>query len=254
MLKLFGKFLGLVLLIGMLTGIAYAADITTGLAGYWPLDGNAKDKSGKGNDGVAMGNPTWVSGRVGQAVKLAGAVGGVNQLIDLPTFKLNSNTVTMAVWINGWKNDAWTGIMMSRNTGGNANGIGFGDGDALHYTWSNNTTWNWHLGPVIPKDKWVLVAIAIDPKQATAYLFTDADGLKSAVNVADHPAEPIDKMQIGNDACCGDTRWFVGMMDEAVIYSRTLTKDDIIELATKGITTAVEAGGKLATTWGTLKH
>jgi len=99
------------------------------------------------------------------------------------------------------------------------------------------------------------VAVALDPAQATEYIYTDADGLKSATNTTAHPAEPIDKMQLGNDACCGDTRWFIGMMDEAVIYSRTLTKDDILELATKGVsTTAVEPGGKLAVTWGTLKQ
>lgn len=29
---------------------AFAADLTEGLVGYWPLDGNGKDESGNGND------------------------------------------------------------------------------------------------------------------------------------------------------------------------------------------------------------
>jgi hypothetical protein len=41
-------------------------------------------------------------------------------------------------------------------------------------------------------------------------------------------------------------------MDEAMLYERALSEDDILELATSG-TAAVEAGGKLATTWGSLK-
>jgi hypothetical protein len=247
MLKLFGKVIVLVLVVSLITGVVYAADVTTGMVGYWPLDGNAKDKSGKGNDGTGVGNPAWVNGRVGQAAKLDGKT----QLIDIPGFKLTTDTATFAVWINGWKTDTWTGIMMSRST--TSDGIGFGDNDALHYTWNADSTWQWHLGPVIPKDKWVMVAVAFDPKLATAYTFTDADGLKSAVNQVAHLSETVDKLQLGNDNCCGLTRWFTGMIDEAVIYKRALTKDDIVELATKGLTTAVESSGKLAVTWAGLK-
>ena len=29
---------------------AFAADLTEGLVGYWPLDGNGNDESGNGND------------------------------------------------------------------------------------------------------------------------------------------------------------------------------------------------------------
>ncbi len=227
-----------------------SADVTTGLVGYWPLDGNTIEKTGKGGDGTAVGNPTWDKGRYGQAIKLDGKT----QRVDLTNFVLTSDNVTIAVWISGWKTDAWTGLMMSRGTQGTANGIGFGDGDALHYTWSANTTWEWHDGPVIPQDTWAMLAISIDPKTATAYVFTDKDGLKSATNEADHPAEMIDKMQIGNDDCCGNTRWVVGLMDEAVIYDRALTKDDIVELATKGLVTAVESKDKLTITWGTIKN
>ena len=32
------------------TGVAFAADLTEGLVGYWPLDGNGKDESGNGKD------------------------------------------------------------------------------------------------------------------------------------------------------------------------------------------------------------
>ena len=162
-----------------------SADVTTGLVGYWPLDGNTIEKTGKGGDGTAVGNPTWDKGRYGQAIKLDGKT----QRVDLTNFVLTSDNVTIAVWISGWKTDAWTGLMMSRGTQGTANGIGFGDGDALHYTWSANTTWEWHDGPVIPQDTWAMLAISIDPKTATAYVFTDKDGLKSATNEADHPAE-----------------------------------------------------------------
>jgi hypothetical protein len=247
MLKLSAKILVLLFLFSMVAVSSYSADITTGLVGYWPLDGNAKEKTGKGGDGIEVGKPLWDKGRYGQAVKLD----GVAQRIDLTKFVLASNNLTLAVWINGWKTGDWTGIMMSR--GATADGIGFGDNNTLHYTWNADSTWSWALGPIIPQNTWAMVAISIDPKAANAYVFTDKDGVKSATNTVAHAAETISAMQIGNDACCAG-RWFVGLMDEAIIYNRPLTKDDIVELATKGLTAAVESKDKTATTWGSIKN
>jgi hypothetical protein len=141
---------------------------------------------------------------------------------------------------------------MSRGT--DNNGIGFGTGGTLHYTWAADTTWNWHDGPVIPINTWAMVAVSIAPTVATAYVYTDADGLESADSTGyTHPAETIDDLRFGWDNCCdAGARYFVGAMDEALIYDRALSEGDILELAVSGLT-AVEPGGKLATVWGSLK-
>ena len=41
----------------LITSVANAADTTSGLVGYWPLDGNANDESGNGNNGTLVGIP-----------------------------------------------------------------------------------------------------------------------------------------------------------------------------------------------------
>lgn len=248
MTRLFGKLMVLVLAFGLMVSIASAADITTALMGYWPLDGDANDHSDKGFNGKAVG-VQWVAGHVGKAAKIS----GVGQYIDVTGFSLKTDKITFVAWINGSPNHTWAGIIMSRGT--NNNGIGYGDGGALHYTWSGDTTWEWHGGPVIPKDTWCMVAAALDPAQATAYLYTNAGGLKSAVNKAAHPAETVDKVKFGWDECCdAGARWFNGMIDEVAIYNRTLTQDDIQTLATKGLAgAAVESVGKLSVTWGEMK-
>ena len=94
------------LMIGLAVGTAIAADIISGLVGYWPLDGDATDKSGNGNDGKLVGNPAWMAGRVGKAIEL----NGVDQHVDVPDFKLVTDTATFVAWINGWKvnEDRWT--------------------------------------------------------------------------------------------------------------------------------------------------
>ncbi len=249
MAKLLGRFTLLILVVGLIAGIANAADVKTGLVGYWPLDGDATDHSGEGNDGEVIGDPAWVPGHSGQAIKLAGPVGGETQNVLIPDFSLTSNTVTWAMWINGSNNHDWTGIMMSRGT--HSTGMGFGQGIKVHYTWAADSTWQWHDGPAIPLDTWAMVAISLQPTEATAYVYTDANGLQSATNVAAHPVETIDMLSFGWDTA-GDERWFSGIMDEALIYNRALSEDDILQLAVSGAS-AVEAGGKLTTTWGSLK-
>ncbi len=51
----------------------------------------------------------------------------------------------------------------------------------------------------------------------------------------------------GNDA------FFNGGLDEIGIYNRALSADEVAELADGGSPTAVEAQGKIATTWGDIK-
>ena len=51
-----------------------AADITDGMIGYWPLDGNAKDVSGNNYHGELDGKVTWeAKGKVNGAAKFDGA-------------------------------------------------------------------------------------------------------------------------------------------------------------------------------------
>ena len=42
------------------------------LVGAWLFDGNAKDASGNGNDGKLENGPTFVAGKIGQALKFSG--------------------------------------------------------------------------------------------------------------------------------------------------------------------------------------
>ena len=252
MAKMFRTLTLLALAVGLVVGVAGAADVKTGLVGYWPMDGNANDLSGNGHDGVLMENPDFVAGQRGQAVQLVGPVGGDAQHVHIPGLSLTSDNVTWVAWINGSNNHDWTGIMMSRGT--NDTGMGFGQGGTLHYTWAGDSTWNWHIGPVIPLNTWTMVAISLDPAIATAYVYTDAGGLQSAVSDGyTHPAETIDDLRFGWDNCCdAGGRWFGGIMDELMLYERALSEGDILELATSGAA-AVELSGKLTTTWGNLK-
>lgn len=233
--------------LGVSFSIAIAAELRDGLVNYWPLDGDATDSVGK-KDGEVIGKPAWVKARVGDGVKLDGG----SQKIHVPDYKFITTTTTYAAWINGWKASAWAGIVGSRTP--TATELIFGDNDLLHYVWNNNAaeTWRWDGGPEIPQDEWALAAMTIEPKQATLYIYSDADGLDKGINDIPHVEQQIGVLNIGWVDCCGGNRYFKGIIDEVMIFDRALSEDEILKLATQGL--AVEPLHKLTTTWGKIKR
>ncbi|MBI1925391.1 LamG domain-containing protein [Candidatus Poribacteria bacterium] len=230
-------------------GHSNAANITDGLVGYWPLDGDGTDPIGK-NDakaekGAKFVNDGWRNG----AIELDGA-GGHVKVSD--KFKLTTSTVTVVAWINGWKTIDWSGIVVGR--GGTPFWMGVAANDTLTYVWNNDAgnTWGWQGAPKIPKEKWAMVSIAIEPKKAMSYIYDGAAGkLDAAANEIPHLEQTITNLKFGWDECCG-ARYFKGKIDEVMIFNRTLTQAEIQQLAKQGL--AVDSVGKLAVTWATIKQ
>ena len=231
----------------MCFSISGAADLRDGLINYWPLDGDATDSIGK-HDGEVIGGPTWADARVGKGIELDGGA----QKIHIPKYKVITETATYAAWIKGWKASDWGGIVGSRTP--TATELIFGDNDLLHYVWNNNSdqTWRWDGGPEIPMEEWALAAMAIEPKHATLYIYSDANGLTKGINDIPHVEQEIGVLNIGWVDCCGGNRYFKGIIDEVMIFDRALSEDEIMKLATQGL--AVEALNKLTTTWGKIKR
>ena len=228
-----------------------AIDVTEGIVGYWPLDGNGNDESGNGNDAELEKGADWSdNGWVNGAVEVDGAGGHV--VVDT-NFELITDKITVIARINGWKTIDWSGIVVGRNDPSSW-WMGVAANNTLTYVWNDNSalTWNWQGAPEIPEDKWALVAIAIEPTKATSYIYhRDSDTLDAEVNDIPHIEQTVMNVKFGWDECCG-ARYFKGLIDEVLIYDRTLNADEIKRLATIGL--PVESTGKLAITWGALKR
>ena len=229
---------------------AFAVDLTEGLVGYWPLDGNGNDESGNGNDAKLEKGAKWSdNGWVNGAVEVDG--GGGHVVVD-DTFELTTDKITVVARINGWKTIDWSGIVVGRS--GTTFWMGVAANNTLTYVWNNNSaqTWNWQGAPEIPEKKWALVAIAIGPDKATSYIYHKAtDKLDAEVNGIPHVEQTVINLKFGWDECCG-ARFFKGLIDEVMVYERTLNADDIKRLATVGL--PVESKAKLAVTWAALKR
>jgi len=89
-----------VLMLIVSADVAKAA-LTEGLVGYWPLDGNAEDTSGNGNNGVIMGNVTNTTDRFGTPDSAMNFPGSTSAYIDLgqPPSLLIKGSMTVAAWV-----------------------------------------------------------------------------------------------------------------------------------------------------------
>ncbi|MBI4019082.1 MAG: laminin G domain-containing protein [Candidatus Aenigmarchaeota archaeon] len=111
--------------------------ITSGLAGWWPMNGSADDQSGNGNHGVAQNSPLWnASGRFGYGVTLSAVE---TQSVQLPQF-MPANGYSFSFWtkinpaisnsrgfmISATNNDSGGWIAYGAGKGGQGCGAGFG--------------------------------------------------------------------------------------------------------------------------------
>ena len=69
-----------------------------------------------------------------------------------------------------------------------------------------------------------------------------------AENKIDHVLQAPRSFVFGRDS---GTRFYQGLMDEVMMFERTLNKDEIMQLATVGLN--VKPKNKLATSWGKIK-
>ena len=176
--------------------------------------------------------------------------------VTVPALNLNTNAVTIAMWINpNGGVSTFTGLFMNRTPGGDAEGFGFGgtqdaNGMAeLGYTWNTNSaaTYNFNSGLYPVAGIWQFVALVIQSNSATIYHYytnysTGSLVLASAVNnIAHGPAAfSTGVTAIGSDVVNGGTapdgtRVFPGYISSPAVYEAALTKDQILALFAAGM-------------------
>lgn len=86
-------------------GRKYGINFLTDLVGYYPLNSNANDLSGKGHNGLLVNSPTFVSGKVSNAINFGNDT--VLRYVDIPDnndFSFTNVTTdvpfTISLWVN----------------------------------------------------------------------------------------------------------------------------------------------------------
>jgi hypothetical protein len=155
-----------------------------------------------------------------------------NSQIVLPALNINSNAMSIVMWINPNEAQAYTNGLLYCRGAGTAAGLGLGNGGVLGYTWNNNT-YNSTLVP--PSGQWSLVALVIASNNATLYCY-NAASQGSAVNPGANAAQLW-----GSPATMGDdlfiatgARQFDGVIDEVAVFNYALDPTNINGLFTTG--------------------
>ena len=165
----------------------------------------------------------------------AGTVNNVNNsYITVPALNLNTNVVTITMWIYPQGNQVQgTGLFFWR--GSSTAGLiynNLANNNELAFNWDNNSTeYFWQSGLVPPVNMWSLVALVVTPTNGTIYLI-NANGLNISTLTNANPIAGFDgPSTIGADPFA-PTRNFNGFMDEVAVFNQALSTFQIAGLYT----------------------
>ena len=229
---------------------------------YWPLNETyadpfaggelAYDASGNNFDGLYLPNaengfpeygivgPQPADGypqfTVGQGALDIPVGSFPNSWVTTPALNLNTNTVTILMWVYPSIDEApATGLLFNRNSG-TVGGMCYSTTNTLGYTWNNNdsATYNYVSGPTIPTNIWSLVALVITPSSASFYVLNTNNGFNFTTFVHPHTNLAWNGAQsaitIGNDTATS-TRIFQGVIDEPAVFNHALSLGQLQALA-----------------------
>ena len=231
----------LVVVIGMVWSTPAQADISSGLVGYWPLDGDATDAGGNGFDGTINGDVEPAPDRMGypdSAMLFPPDAGSHINIGDYPEFQITGE-MTLAAWVflnsdnqnncriiakgGGSGQRSWN-LNIEEETGGVANPATLQVSDTGAASISLNDTES------LPTDQWAHIAGVYRPGEAMEIY---VNGVLRATRTSGVPnAQYGDNglpVLIGARNACGDCGWD-GLIDEARVYNRALSAEDIQEL------------------------
>ena len=203
------------------------------LVGWWKLDEGAGttvvDWSGHGNHGTFVGEPSWADGIDGGAVVFDGKNDyincGNNAVLDI------TDQITLSVWVK------------TNDSGNGQHNMWLGKGDhayAIKHQTGNNIEFfiydgDWYTAQYAVDDSfnglWHHVAGTYDGTALRVYL--DGELVVTEPRVGSIEARP-DVVAIGNNSEASG-RFYEGAIDDARIYNRALTADEI-RLAMRGDT------------------
>ena len=246
--------------VGILVSSSYAKE--EGLLLYLSFDEGsgkiAKDSSGNGNDGNLNGGELkWVDGKFGKALQF----NGKDTFVEVPykdMFNLNKG-FTLAAWVKPavapFAVEQWRGIINGQKSTHGPYLLQMSAAQGEIGAWFGGT-WVWNLTAILidAKDFWHLVGTYDENVGFRIYVNGKVDGEQKGPQgvVKDNVKEGV---VIGHNYSFAN-RWFDGIIDEAAIYNRALSANEVVDLyegRIKGRVTAVQSAGKLATTWSGIK-
>jgi Concanavalin A-like lectin/glucanases superfamily/YDG domain/Immunoglobulin I-set domain len=242
-------------LFGAATSPYETAVLADGPLAYWRFNETqnpnpgpvaATDLSGNNFNGIYGVNTadaaTGVSGPVPPAFPgfetVNGAVqtfnGQANSYVTVPALNLNTNVLTLSMWIYPFGNQA-TGAGLFFWRGSSTAGLiynNFVNNNELAVNWNNSATgYNWQSGLVPPSGTWSQVTLVVTATNATIYVINNT-GLNFASLDITNAVLPFDSSStIGADPFSAG-RSFNGVIDDVAVFQQAFTEAQVAALYT----------------------
>lgn len=216
---------------------AYAQpNITDGLVGYWKFDeGNgtsAYDSSGNGNNGILIGNPTWTTGKSGNALTF----NGTNYVDCGNAASLHLQSYTLSAWINPSAIGDSEHRIISNGGYGNLNGaVDFviATGGQLVFLNQNTTGQDECVSQsafLLAVNAWSFVTATYDATTHNAKLYVNGAEVPTTLSTLRAP-NPTSSYNMHIGVMGGPlTMYFKGSIDEVRIYNRALSAAEITQI------------------------
>ncbi len=246
------------------------ADLLDGLIGYWPLDESsgetASDASGSNNVVTLTGDgATWdpAGGKIGGALQLDGT-GGAAEDANGASYINGLTAFTVALWIKSAEVDSNKGFMHGKDPSGQDDtftlrydSAGY-DGKGTNVIKAGITTTegdtSYESASDVQTTEWQHIALTWSSgNQLALYINGTLDEATSNKDAVEGELSGASKFLIGKGGKDANASWN-GLIDEVGLYNRVLDDGEITSLASGVNVTPVEARGKLATVWGSLKR
>ena len=197
-----------------------------GIAQY-SFEGGARDTSGLGNNGLAVGTPSYIAGRVGQAL----ALDGTNHLVLLPPNLANSAAFSFAAWIywdggGNWQrifdfgNDTTHYMFLTPRSGSGALRFAIRDGGSEQFIET----------AALPVGQWSHVTVTLSGN--TARLYTNGVLASSSSGFTIAPSDFRPAMNYLGESQFSADPLFRGRLDELLITDYALSAQQITALQT----------------------
>ena len=243
----------------VLAGAAYA--VVENIVAAWTFDEGGgtivRDISGNGNDGEVQGNTvTWVAGKfLSRALRITDANGFVQVPFSDSLDVYNQTDFTLAAWVAINDDPAAAEHILFHEFDKNGTGRVWlaSDADAPNDMFSYFAGARTSSGFTLTPKVWTHVAVEVteqgDVDTVQLYINGEPEGVPEARSIEYCEGDfLIGRHKNGSNPWLGD-------IDDMVIVRKALSPDELKELMNIGIAQvlAVQASGKLAVTWGTVR-